>query len=60
MSNKTSSTRTPQRVHLHAYERLSRLCAEPSERDVDVLLLHNSLGEWYAICYDHRRQARRD
>ena len=28
MSNHTSSTRAPQRVHLHAYERLSRLCAE--------------------------------
>ena len=28
MSNKTSSTREPQRVHLHAYERLSKLCAE--------------------------------
>ena len=28
MSNKTSSTREPQRVHLHAYDRLSRLCAE--------------------------------
>src|SRR6059036_1501771 len=28
MSSKTSPTRTPQRVHLHAYERLSRLCVE--------------------------------
>src|SRR5215471_6886202 len=28
MSNKPSSTRAPRRVHLHAYERLSRLCAE--------------------------------
>ena len=28
MSHKTSSTRAPRRVHLHAYERLSRLCAE--------------------------------
>ena len=28
MNNKTFPTRAPQRVHLHAYERLSRLCAE--------------------------------
>jgi hypothetical protein len=28
MSKTASSTREPQRVHLHAYERLSRLCAE--------------------------------
>jgi len=25
-----------------------------------VLLVHNALGEWYAICYDHYRQAIRD
>jgi predicted DNA-binding transcriptional regulator YafY len=28
MNRKTSSTPHPQRVHLHAYKRLSRLCAE--------------------------------
>ena len=28
MRNETSPTREPQRVHLHAYERLSTLCAE--------------------------------
>ena len=28
MSNKTSSTRAPRRVHLHAYESLRRLCVE--------------------------------
>lgn len=28
---------------------------EETERDVDVLLLHNQLGEWYAVCYDHLR-----
>ena len=28
MNRTTSSTPRPQRVHLHAYERLSRLCAE--------------------------------
>ena len=33
---------------------------EYTERDVDVLVLHNALGEWYAICYDHHRQAMRD
>ena len=24
-----------------------------TQRDVDVLLLHNHLGEWYAVCRDH-------
>jgi predicted DNA-binding transcriptional regulator YafY len=24
-----------------------------TNRDVDVLLLHNHLGEWYAVCQDH-------
>ena len=46
-----------QTLHIHYY---SQYRAEDSERDVDVLLLHNSLGEWYAICYDHRRQEMRD
>ncbi|MBL8207243.1 MAG: WYL domain-containing protein [Blastocatellia bacterium] len=27
---------------------------EHNERDVDVLLLHNHLGEWYAVCRDHK------
>jgi len=46
-----------QTLHIHYY---SQYRAEYSERDVDVLLLHNALGEWYAICYDHNRQALRD
>src|SRR5712691_3215768 len=46
-----------QTLHIHYY---SQYRAEYSERDVDVLLLHNALGEWYAICYDHNRQAMRD
>jgi predicted DNA-binding transcriptional regulator YafY len=46
-----------QTLHIHYY---SQYRAEQSERDVDVLLLHNALGEWYAICYDHNRQAIRD
>jgi predicted DNA-binding transcriptional regulator YafY len=46
-----------QTLHLHYY---SQYRAEASERDVDVLLLHNALGEWYAIGYDHHRQAMRD
>ena len=33
---------------------------EDSERDVDVLLVHNQLGEWYAVCYDHLRGETRD
>jgi predicted DNA-binding transcriptional regulator YafY len=43
-----------QTLHIHYY---SQYRAEYSERDVDVLLLHNALGEWYAIGYDHYRQA---
>jgi predicted DNA-binding transcriptional regulator YafY len=46
-----------QTLHIRYY---SQYRAEYSERDVDVLLLHNSLGEWYAIGYDHHRQAMRD
>jgi predicted DNA-binding transcriptional regulator YafY len=46
-----------QTLHIHYF---SQYRAEQSERDVDVLLLHNALGEWYAICYDHNRQAIRD
>jgi predicted DNA-binding transcriptional regulator YafY len=33
---------------------------ERAERDVDVLLVHNYLGEWYAVCHDHRSGERRD
>jgi predicted DNA-binding transcriptional regulator YafY len=46
-----------QTLHIQYY---SQYRAELNERDVDVLLLHNALGEWYAICYDHRQQAMRD
>ncbi len=34
--------------------------AEHTEREVDVLLLHNHLGEWYAVCYDHLSREVRD
>lgn len=30
------------------------------KRKVDVLCVHNYLGEWYAVCYDHRSQEIRD
>ncbi len=33
---------------------------ERAEREVDVLLVHNHLGEWYAVCHDHRSKERRD
>ena len=46
-----------QTLHIHYY---SQYRAEHTERDVDVLMLHNALGEWYAICYDHYRKAVRD
>lgn len=31
-----------------------------TERDVNVLLLHNYLGEWYAVCWDHQSREVRD
>lgn len=31
-----------------------------TEREIDVLLVHNYLGEWYAVCYDHLSQEIRD
>jgi predicted DNA-binding transcriptional regulator YafY len=46
-----------QTLHMHYY---SQYRAEYTDRDVDVLILHNALGEWYAICYDHYREAVRD
>jgi predicted DNA-binding transcriptional regulator YafY len=33
---------------------------KPSRRKVDVYLLHNFGGDWYAISYDHNRKAMRD
>jgi predicted DNA-binding transcriptional regulator YafY len=33
---------------------------ERTERDVNVLLVHNWIGEWYAICWDTGKQAYRD
>lgn len=46
-----------QTLHIRYY---AQYRVEYTERDVDVLLLHNALGEWYAICYDHYRQDMRD
>ena len=33
---------------------------KPSQRKVDVYLLHNFGGDWYAISYDHGRDGMRD
>ncbi len=33
---------------------------ERTEREVNVLLVHNWIGEWYAICWDIGKQAYRD
>src|SRR5262245_192932 len=52
-----TAARHRQTLHIHYY---SQYHAEYTERDVDVLILHNALGEWYAICYDHYRKAIRD
>lgn len=45
------------RLHISYH---SQYRGEETERDVDVLLLHNQLGEWYAVCYDHLRGEIRD
>jgi predicted DNA-binding transcriptional regulator YafY len=44
-------------LHVHYY---SQHRAARTERDVDVLLLHNHLGEWYAVCHDHETGEVRD
>lgn len=31
-----------------------------TEREIDVLLVHNHLGEWYAVAYDHLSREIRD
>jgi predicted DNA-binding transcriptional regulator YafY len=46
-----------QTLHVHYY---SQHRAAHTERDVDVLLLHNHLGEWYAVCRDHETSEIRD
>lgn len=46
-----------QTLHAHYY---SQHRAAHTERDVDVLLLHNHLGEWYAVCHDHETGEVRD
>lgn len=46
-----------QTLHIHYY---SQHRAAHTERDVDVLLLHNHLGEWYAVCHDHETGEVRD
>jgi len=38
-----------QTLHIHYF---SQNRNQHTERDVNVLLLHNSLGEWYAVCED--------
>jgi predicted DNA-binding transcriptional regulator YafY len=44
-------------LHIHYY---SQRRAARTERDIDVLLLHNHLGEWYAVCHDHETGEVRD
>lgn len=46
-----------QTLHIHYY---SQHRAAHTQRDVDVLLLHNHLGEWYAVGYDHETGEVRD
>ncbi len=42
------------------FEYYSQHRGENTERAVDVLLLHNFAGDWYAIAYDHLRGEVRD
>ncbi len=44
-------------LHIGYY---SQRRAAHTERDVDVLLLHNHLGEWYAVCHDRETGEVRD
>jgi len=46
-----------QTLHVHYY---AQHRAAHTERDVDVFLLHNHLGEWYAVCHDHQTGEIRD
>jgi len=48
---------TRRTLHINYY---SQRRAAHTERDVDVLLLHNHLGEWYAVCHDHESGEIRD
>jgi len=52
-----SATAHRRTLHIHYY---SQHRAAHTERDVDVLLLHNHLGEWYAVCHDHETGEVRD
>ena len=38
----------------------SQRSSAKTTRDVDVLLLHKNLGEWYAVCFDHKSGEVRD
>ena len=52
-----SAAASRQTLFIHYY---SQHRAEHTEREIDVLLLHNNLGEWYAVCYDHLSREVRD
>jgi predicted DNA-binding transcriptional regulator YafY len=46
-----------QTLHINYF---SQRRAAQTERDIDVLLLHNHLGEWYAVSHDHETGEVRD
>jgi predicted DNA-binding transcriptional regulator YafY len=46
-----------QTLHIHYF---SQHRNAHTERDIDVLLLHNHIGEWYAVCWDHESGEIRD
>ena len=46
-----------QRIAFDYYSPHSR---QPTSRKADVLLLHNFAGDWFAVCFDHLRNDKRD
>lgn len=52
-----SAAASRQTLFIHYY---SQHRAQHTEREVNVLMLHNHLGEWYAVCYDHSSHEVRD
>lgn len=46
-----------QRIAFDYYSPHSR---QPTHRKADVLLLHNFAGDWFAVCFDHLRNDKRD
>ncbi|MCI0387991.1 MAG: WYL domain-containing protein [Acidobacteria bacterium] len=55
LSELAAAATNRQTLHINYY---SQHRNAHTERDVDVLLVHNHLGEWYAVCRDHSDEGR--